>query len=237
MYKLFGAVQKSWPGLRTAAAINWILEDLPDDLPLNLWINQYQLYEADRAAKFVAGAPNRSVFLYHCIEPSGGGYLNTFVERPLMQTRLLQWLGAGRAADHVSGWLYYAVDAFATGCPANPSQHVPVRRLPGRAARTDWNAGNCIWSPKYNFWANGDGQLVYPAEEAGAFLPSVRLAATLDAMEDAELLRMLPAERRAALAARVVRNATHFNDGVPAAFEAARRAAAAEVVASLKFTW
>ena len=129
MYKLFGAVQKSWPGLRTAAAINWILEDLPDDLPLNLWINQYQLYEADRAAKFVAGAPNRSVFLYHCIEPSGGGYLNTFVERPLMQTRLLQWLGAGRAADHVSGWLYYAVDAFATGCPANPSQHVPVRRL------------------------------------------------------------------------------------------------------------
>ena len=91
--------------------------------------------------------------------------------------------------------------------------------------------------PKVQLWANGDGQLVYPAEEAGAFLPSVRLAATLDAMEDAELLRMLPAERRAALAARVVRNATHFNDGDPAAFEAARRAAAAEVVASLKFTW
>ena len=45
----------------------------------------------------------KQLYGYHCIEPSGGAYLNTFIERPRTQGRQLYWLAVERQLD---GWLY-----------------------------------------------------------------------------------------------------------------------------------
>ena len=60
---------------------------------------------------------------YHCIEPSGAAFLNTFIERPWVQARLLYWLGA---AANIDGWLYYATDLWR---PVESRKPLPAENL------------------------------------------------------------------------------------------------------------
>lgn len=155
---------------------------------------------------------------YHCIEPSGSTFLNTFIERPWVQARLLYWwasvpvqvhpaggaAGAAaveRQAAHASraagaavgsqadGWLYYATDLWR---PHPGKQKAPIRRLAGadgRSGKTDFDPSNYIWAPRTDIFANGDGMFVYPGPE-GKPIGSARLANVRDAIEDRALLRM-----------------------------------------------
>ena len=70
---------------------------MPLDMPYTAWVLQYQYYNQTTADVWVnssyRGRP-RELYLYHCIEPSGVSDLNIFIERPLIQARLLFWLGA-----------------------------------------------------------------------------------------------------------------------------------------------
>jgi hypothetical protein len=165
----------------TMAALNWAgagghggptgshpsAGGMPMDMPYTGWVLQYQYYNATTAAQWVnssyAGRP-RQLYLYHCIEPSGVDFLNIFLERPLIQARLLFWLGS---IQNIQGWLYWATDLWAN-CPTAPSaggkndwmhKNVTVMRRINGTMLTDFEPGSVIWCKQklYEFWVNGDG--------------------------------------------------------------------------------
>lgn len=224
--RMFGALKAKFPDLRTAAALDWV-GGLPGDFPsiLDLWVCHIRFHSDANAEAWAARGG--TYFLYHSIEPHQPGRLNTFIERPLLDSRALLWLGFGRPA--VSGWLYYQVASWATGCPANPRPHTPIQRLEG-TAKTDFHPGNCVWWPHWPFWANGDGQYTYPGPGATP-VGSVRLANLLDGLEDAELLARLEDARARELVTGVAAGLDDFANDGGRALEAARRAAAAEIMA------
>lgn len=164
---LFGAIKSKWPFITTAAVLNWA-GGLPVDLPVDLWILQYespvnhsawQAWKAAGKRRFwsdesspallaVCASNFSAVFVhrYHCIEPSGSAFLNTFIERPWIQGRLLYWLGAQEELD---GWLYYATDLWN---PYPGKEIHPIQLFPG-STLTNYDPGNYIWSPRTDIFA------------------------------------------------------------------------------------
>ncbi len=62
--QLFNAVKQKWPMLRTAAVLNW--DPMPVDLPLDVWILQYQEFNPSNVAKWSeAGKKMWYVFEQH----------------------------------------------------------------------------------------------------------------------------------------------------------------------------
>ena len=72
--QLFAAAKAAFPGVRTLSAIDW--PSVPLDLPLDVWVLQYQLVDANVTGPWVAAG--KQLFTYHCIEPAGAAFLNTF---------------------------------------------------------------------------------------------------------------------------------------------------------------
>lgn len=162
------------------AALDW--DEMPLDLPLDVWVLQYEEYNATTAAPWIAAGKQQ--FWYHCIEPSSEAYLNTFIERHLIQDRELFWLGAlsNLMNGAPSGWLYYAVDLW------NPELGFPrkVMQTISGTPFTNFNPGNYVWAPVYDdIFANGDGQYVYPGPLGP--ISTIRLEAIRDGLEDWEL--------------------------------------------------
>ena len=103
------------------------------------------------------------------------GYLNTFIERPGYEDRLLFWHAAALEAEHQNptGWLYYAVDLWKPctepGCGGKHLPKVLERTTVGSlhyTAFTDFPPANFIWSPTYDdIFVNGDGQYWYPCAD------------------------------------------------------------------------
>lgn len=101
--QLFAAAKAAFPGVQTMSALDWA--SVPLDMPLDIWVLQYQLVDAATAAAWTAAG--HSLFVYHCIEPSGAGYLNTFNDgHDLIEARELFWFDF---ALGVTGHLYYDV--------------------------------------------------------------------------------------------------------------------------------
>ena len=192
---MYGAIKSRWPQLRTMATLNWLP---PTDLPLDAWVIQYEYYNPADAAKWVAAGKEQ--WWYHCIEPSGTMYLNTFIERPLMMARLLFWLAS---AHNVSGWLYYSSVMW----HRYPSSSAVMERLNG-TAKTDFDPANYIWLPRTDIFANGDGNFLYPG--ASGPIPSVRLMNIRDGFEDAELFRKLSLEKVSEIVSPLVSSATDY---------------------------
>ena len=72
--QLFAAAKSAFPGVRTLSAIDW--PAVPLDLPLDVQVLQYQLVNRSITDPWVAAG--HELYTYHCIEPSGAAYLNTF---------------------------------------------------------------------------------------------------------------------------------------------------------------
>eukprot|EP00435_Cladocopium_sp_Y103_P045609 s3136_g13.t1 len=215
--QVFGAVKEAFPGLKTMAAINW--EDLPTDLPLDIWVLQYQLFDqfGPEASRTWTEA-GKDLWLYHCIEPGGPQYLNTFAERPSIQGRLLFWLAALWEIQYgrPTGWLYYEMNVWkpcnGPACGGAVHKH-PIAWLSEGDFRgtafTDWPEANFIWQGQYDtIFANGDGQFVYPCPDGPC--GSVRLDAIRDGLEDWELFRAVGSEA-VPLIKRVVQSPTKWN--------------------------
>lgn len=49
---MFGAVKKKWPHVATVAVLNWE-GGLPPDLPVDIWVLQYEEYNATNAAAWI----------------------------------------------------------------------------------------------------------------------------------------------------------------------------------------
>ena len=189
--KLFGATKKAFPNLRTAAVLNW--SPMPVDLPVDIWILQYEEFNSTNSKEWVAAGKEQ--WQYHCIEPHDLGSLNTFIERPGIQNRLLFWLASlfNLKYGAPTGWLYYAVNLWRPcndkkcGGPVTPIPLIVNKSSP----YTSFPVSNYIWEPKYyDIFANGDGQYLYPCE-GGKPCSSIRLSNIRDGLEDWELFSQL----------------------------------------------
>eukprot|EP00755_Sulcionema_specki_P018301 Sspe_Gene.66551::Locus_39313_Transcript_1_1_Confidence_1.000_Length_1770::g.66551::m.66551 len=219
--KLYGAVKERWGSkVLTVATLNW---EPPVDLPVDIWVLQYENYEKFNVSAWKAAGKKQ--YWYHCIEPSGEAYLNTFIERPRTQGRMLYWLAA---ANNVDGWLYYAT-ALWRAYPG--TEHTPIRKVKN-TPMTDFNPANYIWSPRTDIFSNGDGQFIYPGEDSTGPIPvaSARLRLMRDAVEDQVLISMAKAKAGETkvneLIRKVVQSPTVHNDD-PVLLEETRRQIAA----------
>jgi hypothetical protein len=199
--KLFGATKKAFPALKTAAVLNW--SPMPVDLPVDIWILQYEEFDAANARAWVAAG--KVQWHYHCIMPDAVTSLNTFIERPPFQARLLFWLAAARQLRHgaPTGWLYYAVNLWRPCdnplCARNVTTKAPLVQNMS-SPFVQFPVANYIWQPAINdIFANGDGQFLYPCE-GGAPCGSVRLSALRDGLEDWDGLLSVAADAAAAVA-------------------------------------
>ena len=157
---------------------------------------------------------SRETWAYHCISPrpsttyphydSGTGWLNTFVEYPLVSARLLMWWAATRNAG-VDGWLYYLVDGWATDNNYEPLNVNTSSQVAFSAVR---------YNGKLKGFSNGDGILLYPGPD-GHPAPSLRLLSFRDGLEDYELFRQLTETSGQATVidaiSAVVRSATNYS--------------------------
>lgn len=208
--KIYTALKQKWPKLRTVAVLNW----LPSlDLPLDVWVLQYETFNEANALKWTA--TGKEQWWYHCIEPSGVSYLNTFIERPLMEARLLFWLAA---SYQVGGWLYYSDFMW----KRYPTSNKPMNKI-SDTARTDFDPANYIWLPNTAIFANGDGNFVYPGVNGP--IQTARLRNLRDGFEDIELFRMVDKDKVKQIVSSSVTSATSFVLN-PLALDKGRREAA-----------
>lgn len=177
--------------MKVIAATNW--DSLDPDFPMDAWVRLYNKYDGAQEAEWKAAG--KEVWGYHCVEPKPLADLNTFIERPLIEDRLLFWLAASRPYD---GWLYWMDDLW-RACPGQPhgeKKHVARAVNETHPAMLDFNPANFIWcKPSMGQWehhlfANGDGFFVYPGPTGP--LASQRLEVIRDGLEDWEALAMLP---------------------------------------------
>jgi len=156
--------------------------------------------------------------------------LNTFVERPAIQARLLFWL---TALHSINGMLYYDVAIWSEQCPSQrPCK--PCDRI-NNTALTDFNPAtwNGNGRSTNGGGANGDGSFAYPGPGGGP-LGSIRLTNIADGIEDWQLLNRIGStperlSNAADLITQVVSNQTTRTED-PTLLETLRRQAAQRVI-------
>eukprot|EP01046_Picozoa_sp_COSAG06_P011333 COSAG06_NODE_644_length_13470_cov_22.234313_3_plen_813_part_00 len=135
MYKLFGALKKEFPKLRTVATFSGF-SHVPTDLPVDVWVEIYQWWYYSLSNSRPAGnngsgwapvsktvpnsvaewrAAGKEYWWYWCGGPDYGTdypqyWLNSLVEWPAIASRLLLWL---TALNSVSGLLFWVDDVWA----------------------------------------------------------------------------------------------------------------------------
>lgn len=178
---VFGAIKKRWPKLRTMATLCWAPSP---DLPVDIWVTTY--YKQDEAAVAKWLAAGKEYRWYHSCVPREP-FMNTFIEKPVMNARLMMWLAA---ANKVSGWLYYCVNRW--------SGKRSILKITGPGPRVDFDPAT--WEE-----SNGDGNFIYPGADGP--VSSARLENLLDGIEDWELLIQLrEAAKRAHLKKDIVKD-------------------------------
>jgi hypothetical protein len=240
--QLFSAVKARWPWLRTAAALNWH-NAMPLDFPLDVWINSYTDWDWLLPEKAVLRdawlARGKAYWWYWCVGPEQPEFLNTFVERPGIEARLLFWLAALRRVD---GMMYYQVNLWASQCadaaghpgpgqPVTRSSCAPVQRING-TGQVDFDPATFVSGRRFG---NGEGSFVYP-DVHGMPMSSLRLEAIRDGIEDWELFRQLRQASNDSVAesfiGQLVRDGSPGGHALdPVRLEAARRGAARALIA------
>lgn len=199
IYALFGAIKREFPQLRTVATLAshypGEYDSLPDDLPLDIWVQAYDwpwslphphamapgFAKWKHSGATVAGHPDRDAWWYWASAPQSPTAINTFISRPALEARALFWL----AAKHgIRGMLYYSIDQWAARCglPSSVNKHPqPCRNLTrvNGTGMTDFA----------NDPMDGDGSWVYPGPLG--MISSNRLESITDGLEDADLFYRL----------------------------------------------
>jgi len=201
--QLFAAAKAAFPGVRTLSAIDW--PSVPLDLPLDVWVLMYQLVNQSITDPWVAAG--HELYVYHCIEPSAAGFLNTFNERQLIEARLLFFYDF---MIDVTGHLYYDTALWFSWMSTPPfwssystisnvtfatGTHQPLDILSGSSdvRLLNWDPANWIWAPRTDIWASGDGVYIYPSSldnnGIGRPISTIRFEAQRDGVEDWHIAR------------------------------------------------
>jgi hypothetical protein len=165
-------------------------------VPLNA---QYEAYR-DEFERFRAGGDE--LWHYVCCGPRGDGYINRFMDYPLLATRYLFW---GNYKYGLTGYLHWALNQY------QPGQDPFKDNWPEHH-----NADSVCFLPP------GDTHVVYPGQ--GEPWMSMRLEAQRESAEEYEMLQALAAQDKAAADAICAKCFRGFNDVEydPVKFDAAR---------------
>ena len=191
---------------------------------VDIWCPLFSLHHQDSAAK--RQALGETVWAYTALcqgEPTPWWH----IDYPLLNYRVPAWM-AWR--DGMKGLLYWGGMSYWRETD-DPWLHAPV--YTGRGEFQQGDKGIRF---------NGEGSLVYPARAVGydGIVPTIRLKALRDAIEDYEYLAMLSRLGKSAEADKIVRRLTEswFQwDKDPAAYEKARAEVAALIVAATPSSW
>ena len=249
MYAVFGAIKQRWPALRTVGAIDW--SEMPDDLPLDVWVDLYTDYFCESMAgsacaptatkeakrqRWLASGKSKEYWWYWCLQPHDPRFMNTFIEYPAIQARMLFWLAS---LHGVNGMMYYQNDVWATeGVAArcgSPARCKPCDRGPNQTAFSEWDPASYPGPQPGSL--NGDGSLTYPGPDGP--LSTIRLENIADGIEDAALWVQLGINKTTGLSngadliQQIVRNGTDRVED-PALMERVRRQAAHRIIAAAK---
>lgn len=196
---LCGLVRKFIPEIRLLDALSYV----PVHGALDVWVPLNSEYEQhrDEFESFRVGSDE--IWHYVCCGPRGNGYINRFMDYPLLATRYLFW---GNYLYNLTGHLHWASNCYQPG--QDPfRQNCPEHR----------NADSTTILPP------GDTHILYPGN--GAPWMSIRLEAQREGVEEYGMLRTL-AQRDKAAADRLCRRGFRgFKDVEydPVAFDALRR--------------
>jgi hypothetical protein len=169
---LCGMVRHLIPGIRLLDAMSYgpFFGSLDVYIPLN---SEYEKHK-DVFERFRSGGDE--LWHYVCCGPRGEGYINRFMDYPLLSTRYLFW---GNYKHNLTGYLHWAVNQYQPG--QNPfTDNWPDHR----------NADSqCILPP-------GDTHIIYPGENAPWM--SIRLETQRESAEEYEMLKALAVKDKAA---------------------------------------
>ncbi len=136
---------------------------------LDVWIPLNSQYDCFREAWESFRAAGGELWHYVCCGPREPGYINRFMDYPLLSTRYLHW---GNYRYNLTGYLHWAVNCYQPG--QNPFEsNCPEHH----------NVGTSIILPP------GDSHIIYPGTD-GPWI-SIRLEAERESAEEYELLREL----------------------------------------------
>jgi len=144
---------------------------------LDIWIPRADEYEANREMFDHYREQGDEVWHYVCLFPREGGYINRFMDIPLLCTRYLFW---GNYKYRLSGYLHWTVNCYQSEC--DPFKLSCPRHV---------NAGSESILPP------GDDKLIYPGDGQGWM--SMRLENHRESAEEYAMLTEI-AKRDPALA-------------------------------------
>ncbi|MBR6676541.1 MAG: DUF4091 domain-containing protein [Clostridia bacterium] len=133
---------------------------------LDIWIPRSDEYEKNREMFDHYKESGDSVWHYVCLYPREGGYINRFMDIPLLCTRYLYW---GNYHYGLTGYLHWTVNCYQAG--ADPFKSSCPRHV---------NAGSESILPP------GDDKLIYPGDGRGWM--SIRLENHRESAEEYAML-------------------------------------------------
>lgn len=172
----------------TADSASWLIQnaDTEEAIPvvdaLNTVCPTFDVFSDQLADKLVTLCQEKgieNVWWYGCTGPRAP-YGNYHIGDPnLLAARTYSWV---QAKYGIEGNLYWDAAAYTDENPLYPDQYINVYEQPFRRTDSEWPAG--------------DGFLAYPGAAYGIYgpLPSMRLMALRDGMEELEMLLALKAQ-------------------------------------------
>ncbi|MDD4774276.1 MAG: DUF4091 domain-containing protein [Eubacteriales bacterium] len=151
---------------------------------LDIWVPLNSEYETHRQQMESLRGNGDEIWHYVCCGPRYGGYINRFMDYPLLATRYLYW---GNYKYNLGGYLHWAANCYQSGMSAD-----------GTAYRQDPFTCNC---PEHHntdsvcFLPPGDTHVIYPGD--GEPWMSIRLEAHRESAEEYELFKLLEAADKA----------------------------------------
>lgn len=136
---------------------------------LDIWVPRSDEYMAHREVFDYYRASGDKLWYYVCLYPRGDGYINRFMDIPLLATRYQFW---ANYLYSFSGYLHWTVNDYQGG--GDPFKESCTRHV---------NAGSESILPP------GDDKLIYPGDN-GPWM-SIRLEAQREGAEEYEMLRVI----------------------------------------------
>lgn len=166
-------IKEYYPEISIYEAVSAV--DVGDDL--DIYVPQSIEYEKSKDF-FDEKKKNREVWQYVCLYPRGGGYINRFLDLPLLSTRFIYW---GNYLYDLSGYLHWAVNSYQPGCENPFEKSCGVHR----------NADSVTILPP------GDDKLIYPGDKGNYAMISMRLENHRESAEEYEMLRIIEKKDKA----------------------------------------
>ena len=138
------------------AVLNWPAQSVMS--AVDVLIFQYQLLgSADMAASRDAYVnAGKDVWGYHCVSPTPSTYLNSFIDVPVLKSRLMPWFAA---RSNITGWLYWYINWGWRHAPSamdnSTGKPAPLPPLQQSSGRSDYDPTVAyIVDGKVHYWTN-----------------------------------------------------------------------------------